>query len=135
MGTTITDSGLTPDTSYSYTVVAKGKNGMKSKKSNPLTVKTAITPTVTVPDTPVNLTTTSITDTTVDLTWDDVTHTGGIQAYEVYRDGSLVGSPTTNSYSDTGLTASTQYKYTVVAVGNNNESSSESDELIIETTA
>jgi chitodextrinase len=39
---------------------------------------------------------------------------GGLR-YNVYRGGSLVGSPTTTSYTDTGLTADTAYSYTVKA--------------------
>ncbi len=35
--------------------------------------------------------------------------------YEIFRNGTLIGTSATNSYSDTGLTASTQYSYTVEA--------------------
>ncbi|RFC40423.1 MAG: hypothetical protein DID89_2727546978 [Candidatus Nitrotoga sp. CP45] len=39
----------------------------------------------------------------------------GVTGYKVYRGGSLVGSPATTSYTDTGLAASTSYNYTLAA--------------------
>lgn len=36
-------------------------------------------------------------------------------AYEIYRDGSLVGTTGTTSFTDEGLTAATEYRYTVKA--------------------
>ncbi|WHP40769.1 phage tail protein [Lysinibacillus boronitolerans] len=48
----------------------------------------------------------------VSLTWDTVT---GATGYVVYRDGVSIGSPTANSYNDTGLTAETEYEYQVAA--------------------
>lgn len=49
---------------------------------------------------------------TVDLTWRTV---AGATGYTVTRDGAEVGSVTTNAFSDTGLTAKTDYTYTVTA--------------------
>ena len=40
----------------------------------------------------------------------------GATGYQVYRGGVLIASPSTNSYSDTGLTAATEYSYRVAAV-------------------
>src|SRR5204862_1627899 len=39
----------------------------------------------------------------------------GVAADDVYRGGTKVGSPTTTSYSDRGLTPSTAYQYYVIA--------------------
>jgi hypothetical protein len=52
----------------------------------------------------------------VKLTWNPSTDNVGVDHYNVYRGTTLVGSPTTNSYTDSGLTASTQYSYQVSAV-------------------
>jgi hypothetical protein len=38
-----------------------------------------------------------------------------VASYAVLRNGTQVGTPTTTSYADSGLTASTAYSYTVVA--------------------
>lgn len=46
------------------------------------------------------------------LTWDSVPNATG---YVVKRDGTVVGNPTSNSFSETGLTADTNYTYTVSA--------------------
>ncbi|MGO4276113.1 discoidin domain-containing protein, partial [Paenibacillus sp. TAF58] len=48
--------------------------------------------------------------------WTASTDNVAVTEYNVYRDGTLVGSSTTTSYSDTGLNASTAYSYTVKAV-------------------
>ncbi|WP_188651627.1 fibronectin type III domain-containing protein [Pontibacillus salipaludis] len=40
VGTSFADSGLTPETPYSYQVVAVGENGVKSAMSEPLEVTT-----------------------------------------------------------------------------------------------
>ncbi|MBU4511556.1 S8 family serine peptidase [bacterium] len=69
----------------------------------------------------------------LDLVWDANTETD-LDHYNVYRSNTsgslydLIASPTTNSYSDTGLTASTIYYYVVSAVdtsGNEGEKSVE----------
>ena len=134
---TFTDSALTGGTTYVYTVVTKGNNGMRSIPSAPLSVTTT-TPVVADPDAPINLASGDITDTAIELTWDAVTYVGGIANYDIYRDGVLVGNPTTNSYTDdnegAGLTPDTQYTYKVIAVGNNSQSSVPSVDLVVSTT-
>ncbi len=55
------------------------------------------------------------TTTTVALTWDASTDNVAVTGYNIYRDGALVGSSGTTSYTDTGLTASTTYAYAVSA--------------------
>ncbi|MGW2592758.1 extracellular catalytic domain type 1 short-chain-length polyhydroxyalkanoate depolymerase [Streptomyces sp. NPDC001515] len=58
-------------------------------------------------------TVTGITETTVSLSWNAV---AGAASYAVYRDGAKVASPTATTYTDTGLTAGTAYRYTVAAL-------------------
>jgi poly(3-hydroxybutyrate) depolymerase len=43
-------------------------------------------------------------------------------SYNIYRNGSKVGTTSTNSYTDSGLTANTTYTYTVTAVNSSGES-------------
>ncbi|UKS31184.1 discoidin domain-containing protein [Paenibacillus sp. HWE-109] len=52
----------------------------------------------------------------INLTWSASTDNVGVTEYRIYRAGTQVGTSTTASYSDTGLTASTSYSYTVKAV-------------------
>uniref|UniRef100_UPI0040402A4A glycosyl hydrolase family 18 protein n=1 Tax=Streptomyces sp. SJL17-4 TaxID=2967224 RepID=UPI0040402A4A len=57
----------------------------------------------------------AITDTSVKLTWSAATDDKGIKNYDVKRDGTTVATVTGLTYTDTGLTAGTDYSYTVVA--------------------
>ncbi|WP_406173465.1 glycosyl hydrolase family 18 protein [Streptomyces sp. NBC_00996] len=67
------------------------------------------------PSAPGTPTASSITDTSVKLSWTAATDDKGIKNYDVLRDGAKVATVTTTSYSDTGLTAGTDYSYTVQA--------------------
>ncbi|MEW2041930.1 cellulose binding domain-containing protein, partial [Streptomyces sp. NPDC005534] len=49
------------------------------------------------------------------LSWSASTDNTAVTGYDVYRDGTKVGSATTTSYTDSGLSASTTYAYTVKA--------------------
>ncbi|GGQ69359.1 hypothetical protein GCM10010195_26110 [Kitasatospora griseola] len=68
----------------------------------------------TAPTAPTGLAATT-TANSVALTWSAATDNVGVTGYDVYRDGALVGSTAGTSYTDTGLTASTAYSYTVKA--------------------
>ncbi|MGR4848685.1 glycosyl hydrolase family 18 protein [Streptomyces sp. LARHCF252] len=67
------------------------------------------------PSAPGTPTASDITDTSVKLSWSAATDDKGIKNYDVLRDGAKVATVTTTSYSDTGLTAGTDYSYTVQA--------------------
>lgn len=69
----------------------------------------------TPPSAPTNLTATSVTSSTVALSWTASTDNVGVTGYDVYRNSALVGTATSTTYTDTGLTASTHYSYSVVA--------------------
>ncbi|MFE5795234.1 glycosyl hydrolase family 18 protein [Streptomyces sp. NPDC056503] len=57
----------------------------------------------------------NVTDTSVKLTWGAATDDVGVKNYDVLRDGAKVTTTTALSYTDQGLTAGTDYSYTVVA--------------------
>lgn len=130
--TNYTDTGLTESSSYEYKIVAKSNN-VDSAKSNALTISTIAT-VIPDPDAPINLTSGVVDSTSIELNWDGVTYTGGISSYDIYENGSVVGNSVTNTYTHTGLTPATTYTYTVIAIGNNGQSSVESISLT-ETTA
>jgi len=69
----------------------------------------------TAPSTPANLTATAASSTVINLSWSASTDNVGVTGYEIYRSGSLIGTSATTTYSNTGLTASTAYSYTVKA--------------------
>ncbi|MFE5918156.1 glycosyl hydrolase family 18 protein [Streptomyces sp. NPDC056468] len=56
-----------------------------------------------------------ITNTSVKLSWSAATDDKGIKNYDVLRDGTKVATVTATSYTDSGLTAGTDYSYTVQA--------------------
>ncbi len=69
----------------------------------------------TAPTAPAGLTATAKTASSVSLTWTAATDDVGVTGYDVYRDGTRVGSATGTTYTDTGLSAATAYRYTVRA--------------------
>jgi hypothetical protein len=69
----------------------------------------------TIPPTiPTNLSASPVSPTQFNLTWTASTSVG-VTGYNIYRNGTLLGTSTTNAYSDTGLTPATYYTYTVSA--------------------
>jgi chitinase len=67
------------------------------------------------PSAPGTPTASDITDTSVKLSWSAATDDKGVKSYDVLRDGRTVATVTATSYTDTGLTAGTDYSYTVQA--------------------
>jgi chitodextrinase len=84
-----------------------------------VTTSTAVSVNVTdgtPPSTPTNLHTTSTTTTSVSLAWTASTDNVGVTGYQVKRNGTTVTTTAALSYTDTGLSPSTSYSYTIVAV-------------------
>ncbi|MGW4469944.1 glycosyl hydrolase family 18 protein [Nonomuraea sp. NPDC004354] len=116
-GTTHTDTGLTANTAYTYTVRARDAAGNQSAHS------TAVTATTTgggggdttAPSVPGNVRSTGVTSNSVSLAWNASTDNVGVTGYEIYRGGTLVTTVTGTTHTDTGLTANTAYTYTVRA--------------------
>ncbi|MGK5509701.1 lytic polysaccharide monooxygenase [Brevibacillus formosus] len=68
------------------------------------------------PTVPGNVTSVSQTATSIELSWTKSVASEGIKQYDVYRDGSHVGTVEKPSFVDKGLTAGTSYTYTIKAV-------------------
>ncbi|MEW9548179.1 glycosyl hydrolase family 18 protein [Nonomuraea sp. NPDC050783] len=116
-GTSYTDTGLTPETAYTYTVRARDAAGNRSAASTATTATTTGgggTDT-TAPSVPGNLRSTGVTSTSVSLAWNASTDNVAVTGYEVYRGTTLIATVTETSYIDTGLTPETAYTYTVRA--------------------
>lgn len=69
----------------------------------------------TAPEAPVNLLANSVSGSQIDLSWES-NGESDLDHYNVYREGVKVSESQENSFSDTGLSASTAYTYTVTAV-------------------
>ncbi|MFI0939681.1 glycosyl hydrolase family 18 protein [Streptomyces sp. NPDC021020] len=116
--TSATVQGLSPATSYQFTVRAKDSRGNVGAVSAPVTAATFDPSTDTVPPTaPGGLTAGTVTDSTVALSWGAATDNNRVAAYDVYRDGTLVVSTpaATRTATLTGLAPSTAYTFTVRA--------------------
>jgi fibronectin type 3 domain-containing protein len=119
--TTYNDTGLTELTSYSYQVNAVDTQNNTGPNSTP--PATATTPSAQSPAAPTNVTATSISGTQINLSWTASVSSNGIQNYVVQRCAGAgctsfaqVGTPTTTTYNDTGLTGGTSYSYVVSAI-------------------
>jgi hypothetical protein len=67
------------------------------------------------PTTPTNLQATPISSIQINLAWTAATDNVGVTGYRIYRNESQAGTSAANYYSDTGLSPSTTYAYTVSA--------------------
>jgi chitodextrinase len=117
-----TDSGLQPNTVYSYTVRATDNAAVPntSPDSAPASARTDAAPVFdfTPPSVPANVVATPQSSTSIALSWSPSTDASGIAEYRIYRDGGAapVGTVQTTSFTDTGLAPGTAYSYTVRAV-------------------
>jgi glucosylceramidase len=69
----------------------------------------------TPPSTPTNLAASGTTASSTTLTWGASTDNVGVSGYQVLRNGTQIATTGGTSYTDTGLSASTTYSYTVKA--------------------
>ncbi len=114
--TTYSVSGLTAATAYSFYVKAKDAAGNISTASSTISVTTASsTSDSQAPTAPTNLASSSVTSSSVSLSWTASTDNVGVTGYDVYKNGTLLASVTTTTYSATGLTAATAYSFYVKA--------------------
>lgn len=113
--TSYSDTGRTAGTTYSYTVKAADSGGNLSGVSNTASVTTPTSTDTQAPVAPGSLSATAASSSQINLTWSAATDNVSVTGYRIYRAGVLVASPTSTSYSDTGLTASTAYSYSVKA--------------------
>ncbi|MFL6164067.1 MAG: Ig-like domain-containing protein [Jatrophihabitantaceae bacterium] len=89
---------------------AAGNTGSSSLVN--VTVPADTTP----PSAPGPLSSSNVTANSVTLSWAAATDDRAIGGYQIVRDGSVVGSTGDTNYTDTGLSSSTSYSYTVHAV-------------------
>ncbi|MBU8892286.1 MAG: S8 family serine peptidase [Bacteroidales bacterium] len=108
-------TGLSASTTYSFYVKAKDAEGNISAASSTINVTTEDPADTQAPTAPTGLSSSSITETSFTLAWTASTDNVGVTGYDVYKNGSLLGSVTGTSASITGLTASTTYAMSVNA--------------------
>lgn len=111
---TYTDAALTPGT-YTYSVRAYDAAGNAGPASNGAAVTLAAVDS-TPPSAPAWLQAQALHGPAVGLTWAAASDDVGVISYRVYRNGSLLATTTSTSYTDTSVGGSTSYSYFVVAV-------------------
>ncbi len=111
--TTFTVTSLTAATAYTFNVKAKDADGNTSPLSNTVNVTTAA-PDSTPPTAP-TLSATGTTMTSTTLNWSGATDNVGVTSYDVYQGVTLLGNTTFLTYNVSGLTAATNYTFTVKA--------------------
>jgi hypothetical protein len=132
MSTSYTDTGLTNGTRYFYVVSALNSTGESADSS-----EVSSTPAASIPAAPTGLSATPGNQ-QVTLGW---TASSGASTYHVKRATNSggpytqVGSSTSTSYPDTGLTNGTVYYYVVSAVNANGESANSSQVSAMPSTA
>lgn len=115
-GTTFQDTALSPSTQYSYEIVANDAAGNASSRSLPLVVTTT-DPVIDTdpPSVPSGLSAPLTTDASIALIWTASSDDVGVAGYDIWRDGTVVGTTSLNNYVDMGLSAGTSYLYEVEA--------------------
>ena len=102
----------------SHFLTARARDGAGNSAvsaARTITVSNSVNDT-TAPTIPTSLTATPVSSTQINLAWGASTDNVGVTGYWVFRGSTQIGTATTTSYSDAGLTASTSYTYTVRAV-------------------
>ena len=113
------DNGVVPSTTYSYTVAACDAAGNCSSRS---AAASATTPAggadTTAPTVPTGVSAVAVGSNQVNVSWNISTDNVGVTYYQVYRNGSLAGTPagpTNNFWPDNSVVPGTTYSYTVAA--------------------
>src|SRR5437867_3629794 len=96
-GTSVSITGLSASTPYSFTVSAFDAAGNVSAPSAPLSVTTPSLPDTTAPATPGGLAASAVTSTSLTLSWSPATDNVGVTGYRVYVNGTLVVSSSSTS--------------------------------------
>lgn len=132
IGTTYSDTGLSANTSYSYSVKAfDGANNKSAVSATTIATTPAASSTTDTqsPTVPQGFIATPASSSLVNLSWTASADNIAVTGYKIYRDGAYLKSESTTTAMDTERLASTQYCYTVSAVdvaGNESSQSGQS---------
>ncbi len=121
---------LDPDTQYTIDIAEAVQDRAGREMAGPYTSSftTGQAEDTSPPTDPILLEATAVSDSQIDLSWEAATDNVGVASYQVLREGSLVKSVSTTWTTDTNLSPSTTYCYTIIAVDAANNPSGESNE-------
>lgn len=132
---TFRDTDLAPGTTYGYQVSAVTQDGVEGTKSYNKSATTT-NPTPGTPSRVTGVTTSRITSSSVDLAWQKSSdpNSGGYR-YHIYRDSQLVGSTTSTSFRNAGLSPGSTYGYQISAVNSSGAEGPKSYKKSVTTTS
>src|SRR2546430_12468222 len=90
--TSVADTGLSPSTTYSYTVAAYDAAGNLSAQSSPASATTPAPPDTTPPTVPAGLTATAVSSSHINLSWATSSDTVRVSGFRGYRNGVQVAT-------------------------------------------
>lgn len=121
-GTSFSDTTVSESTSYRYRVSARDAVPNWSSPSNIASANTPAAPDTQAPTAPTGLNATAASSAQVNLAWTAATDNVGVTGYAVQRcqgssctDFSQIATPSGTSFSDSGRSPSTTYRYRVLA--------------------
>src|SRR6266481_5386456 len=113
--TSVSITGLSASTSYSFTVSAFDAAGNISTLSAPLSVTTPAPPDTAAPTIPTGLAASAVTPTSLTLSWGAAADNVAVTGYRVYVNGTLLVSSGSSSVQVTELLAGGTRSFTVAA--------------------
>lgn len=126
-------TGLNPDNTYNFSVIAEDNFGNLSDQSNTLEVTTLAEVDNTVPSTPENFSLSNLAQTSVYLSWGASNDLSGIKEYVIYKNGEPMINTQNTVYSVTDLAPNTNYSFYITVIDNANNESEPTNELGITT--
>jgi chitodextrinase len=112
--TTYSDTGLSDETEYCYTVSAIDVAGNESTESAQNCATTSIYEVV-APTTPTNILVSTVSSTKVEVSWSASSDNVGVTGYKIFRNNEYIESVAETFYTDKSTDGNTQYCYSVSA--------------------
>ena len=112
ISTVATDTGLSPNTTYTYKIKAYDTAGNESGFSNESSASTIDQEN---PSIPLNPVASASGQNEINISWNASNDNVGVTGYNLYRNSTYVRSVSSTSVTDTGLQAGTEYTYNISA--------------------
>ncbi|MGW9134992.1 glycosyl hydrolase family 18 protein [Streptomyces sp. NPDC055681] len=128
------NGAVAPGASVSFGFNGAGPGAPTGCKVNGASCDGGSVPGDNAPSAPGTPTASNITDTGVKLTWTAATDDNGIKNYDVLRNGNKVSTVTGLTYTDSGLTAGSDYSYTIQARDTADQTGPASGSVAVHTT-
>lgn len=134
-GTSTSDTALSSATYYCYAVLAYDSAGNESVLSSEACATTGTSSDVSAPIIPTGLSASAVSSSQIDLSWNASSDNVGVVGYEIYRDSVFLKWVTGTNASDTALSASANYCYSVLAYDAANNKSNQTSQVCAVTQA